>query len=84
MSTINPNQGIIGSDQTIGQVMVGSEDNPQFSNQLLDLDQFLFLQNKGGLDGSNMAATGTPGEYLLRTQDGQSFKVINTAEVVVV
>jgi len=81
VSTINPNQGIIGSDQTIGQVMVGSENNPQFNNQLLDLDQFLFFQNEGGLDGSNMAATGTPGEYLLRTQDGQSFKVINTAEI---
>ncbi len=81
MSTIDPNQGIIGSDKTAGDVLGGDPGNPQFSNQILDFNQFLFFQDGQELDSPAMSATGIPGEYLLTTQDGQAFKVINTDEV---
>lgn len=81
MSTIDPNEGISGSDKTTGEVIGSSEDNLQFENQVLDFNQFLFFQNDQGFDGSTMEATDTPGEYLLTTEDGQQFKVINTDEV---
>lgn len=80
MSTINPNQGIVGSDKTAGDVLGGDSGNPQFSNQILDFNQFLFFQDGQESDSPAMAATGIPGEYLLTTQDGQEFKVINTDE----
>lgn len=82
MSTIDPNQGVSGSDKTTGDILGGENpENPQFEDQLLDFNQFLFFQNEEGLDGSTMEATDTLGEYLLKTQDGQEFKVINTDEV---
>jgi Ca2+-binding RTX toxin-like protein len=81
MSTIDPNQGIPGSDKTAGEVIGGSDDNQESQNHVLDFNEFLFFNNPGAEGGSTMEATDIPGEYLLTTGDGQQYKVINTDEV---
>jgi hypothetical protein len=91
MSTVNPNQGIGGSDSTVGDVIAPIPENPDnpddpeliraSEDQLLDFQQFLYLQNDEGLDGSTMEATDRPGEYVMTTGDGQQFTVINTDEI---
>lgn len=91
MSTVNPNEGVAGSGQTVGGIIAPAfinSDDPdapaqieRAANHLKDFEQFLFLQNEEGTDGATMEATDLPGEYILTTDDGQQFSVINTDEV---